>query len=89
MLYCGIDFDRSKTVSSLIETDEGKGIFPWDKTVVDCLTGSTKLGATMRDKQLYMVASLSELGYDLMVFPKRNLFRMHAWIRGSGWSNSI
>ena len=45
------------SISGLIETtDEGKGIFSCDETVVDCLTGSTKLGNTVRDKQLYMVA---------------------------------
>ena len=27
-----------QTVSDLIEMDEGKEIFSWDKTVVDCLT---------------------------------------------------
>jgi hypothetical protein len=55
-LCCGIDFDRLRTVSAgLIETDEGKGMFSWDKTVIDCLAGSTKLGDTMIDKQLCMV----------------------------------
>ena len=47
-----------------------------DKTVGYCQTGSTKLGDTMRDKQLCMVAYLFELGYDLMISPKRNLCRM-------------
>jgi hypothetical protein len=76
-LYCGIGFDRSRTVNGLIETDEGKGIFSWDKTVIDCLTGSTKLGDTMGDRQLCMVAYLFELGYDLMMSPKfNNLSRM-------------
>jgi hypothetical protein len=76
VLYCGIGFDRSRTVSGLIETDEGKGIFSWDKTVIDCLAGSTKLGDTMSDRQLCMVAYLLELGYDLMISPKFNLSRM-------------
>ena len=49
VLYCCIGFDRSQMVSGLIETDEGKGIFSWDRTVIDCLTGSTKLGDTMRE----------------------------------------
>ena len=74
VLYCGIGFDRcSQTVNGLIEMDEGKGIFSWDRTVIDCLPGSTKLGDTMRDKQLCMVAYLFELGYDLMISPKFNL----------------
>ena len=76
VLYCCIGFDRSQMLSGLIETDEGKGIFSWDKTVVDCLTGSTKLGDIMRDKQLCMVAYLFELGYDLMISLERNLSRM-------------
>jgi hypothetical protein len=76
VLYCGIGFDRSRAVSGLIETDEGKGIFSWDKRVMDCLAGSTKLGDRMRDRQLCMVAYLFELGYDLMIAPKFNLSRM-------------
>ena len=48
-----INISRSG-VSGLIETDEGRGVFSCDKTVVDSLTGSTKLGNTMRDKQLCM-----------------------------------
>ena len=77
VLYCGIGFDRSRTVSDLIETDDGKGgIFSWDKKDIDCLEGSSKLGDTMRDRQLCMVAYLFELGYDLMISPKFNLSRM-------------
>jgi hypothetical protein len=75
-LYCGIGFDRSGTVSGLIETEKGTGIFSWDKTVIDSLAVSTKLGHTMRDRQLCMVAYLFELGYDLMISPKFNLSRM-------------
>jgi hypothetical protein len=75
-LYCGIGFDRSRMVSGLIETEEGEGIFSWNKKVIDCLAGSTKLGDTMRDRQLCMVAYLFELGYDLMISPKFNLSRM-------------
>ena len=48
VLYCGIGFDRLQMVSGLIETDEDKGIFSWDKTIIDCLAGSTKLGDAMR-----------------------------------------
>jgi hypothetical protein len=58
VLYCGIGFDRSQTVSGLIDTDDGKGIFSWDKKVIDSLQGATKLGDTMRDRQLCMVAYL-------------------------------
>ena len=77
MLYCDIGFDRLRTVSDLIETDNGKGgISSWDKKVIDCLEGSSKLGDTMRDRQLCMVAYLFELGYDLMISPKFNLPRM-------------
>ena len=75
-LCCGIGFDRSRTVSDLIGTDEDKGLFSWNKTVVDCLAASTKLGDTMRDRQLCMVACLFELGHDLMISPKFNLSRM-------------
>jgi hypothetical protein len=75
VLHCGIGFDCSRTVSGLIET-EGKGIFSRGKTVIDCLAGSTKLGDTMRDRQLCMVAYLFELGYDLMISPKFNVSRM-------------
>jgi hypothetical protein len=75
-LYCGIGFDRSGTVGGLIETKKGKGIFSWDKTVIDYLALSTKLGHTMRDRQLCMVAYLFELGYDLMISPKFNLSLM-------------
>jgi hypothetical protein len=75
-LYCGIGFDRSRTVAGLTETDDGKGIFSWDKKVIDCLEGSTKLGDTMKNRQLCMVAYLFELGYDLMLSPKFNLSRM-------------
>jgi hypothetical protein len=64
---------KTLSVSGLIETDKGKGIFSWEKTVMDCLAGSTKLGDTMRDRQLCMVAYLFELGYDLMISPKFNL----------------
>jgi hypothetical protein len=60
-------------VSGLIETDEGKGIFSWDKTVMGCLAGSTKLGDTMRVRQLCVAAHLFELGYDLMISPKFKL----------------
>jgi hypothetical protein len=76
VLYCGIGFDCSRTVSGLFETDEGKGIFSWEEMVMDCLAGSTKLGDTMRDRQLCMVAYLFELGYNLMISPKFNLSRM-------------
>jgi hypothetical protein len=76
VLYCGIGFDRSRAVSGLIETDKGKGIFSWDKTVLYCLAGSTKLGDTMRDRQLCMVAYLFELGYNFMISRKFNLSRM-------------
>jgi hypothetical protein len=72
VLCCGIGFDRSLTVSGLIETDKGKGTFSWDKMAIDCLTGSTKLGDTMRDRRLCMVACLLELGRDLMASPKSN-----------------
>jgi hypothetical protein len=58
-LHCGIGFDRSRTVSGLTETDEGKRMFSWDKKVVDCLAGSTKVGDTMRDRQLWLPACLS------------------------------
>jgi hypothetical protein len=57
----------------LIETDKGKGIFSWDKTVMDCLAGSTKLVDTMRYRQLCMAVYLFELGYDLMISPQFNL----------------
>ena len=68
VFYCGIGFDRSRTTSDLIETDEGKGIFSWDKTsVIDCLARSTKPSNTTRDRQLSMVTFLFELGYDLMI----------------------
>jgi hypothetical protein len=62
VLHCGVGFDCLQTISGLIETDQGKGTFSWDKMVVDCLTGSTKLGDTMRDRQLCVVACLLELG---------------------------
>ncbi len=75
-MHCGISFDRSGTVGGLTETDYGKGTFSWDNKVVDCLAGSTKLGDTMRDRQLCMVACLFELGHDLMMSPKFNLSRM-------------
>jgi hypothetical protein len=77
-LYCGIGFDRSqaRTVAGLVETEKGKGIFSWDKTVMDSLVGSTRLGETMIDRQLCMVAYFFELGYDLMLSPKLNLSRM-------------
>jgi hypothetical protein len=61
VLYCGIGFNRSWAAGGLVETDEGKGIFSWDKKVIDCLSGSTKLGDTMRDRQLFMVAYLFEM----------------------------
>jgi hypothetical protein len=76
VLYCGIGSNHSRAVGGLVETDEGKGIFPWDKRVIDCLSGSTKLGDTMRDRQFFMVAYLFELGYGLMISPKFNLSRM-------------
>jgi hypothetical protein len=63
-------------VSGLIETDEGKRTFSWDKMAIDCLTGSTKLGDMMRDRQLCVVACLLEQGHDLMTSPKSNLSRM-------------
>jgi hypothetical protein len=47
ILYYGIGFDCSWTVGGLIEMEKGKGIFSWDKTVIDSLAGSTKLGDTM------------------------------------------
>jgi hypothetical protein len=86
VLCCGIGFlDHSQTVSGLIETDKGKGMFFWDKMVIDCLTGSTKLGDTMGDKQLRMVACLFEsLGCDLMTSPKRNLSRMMPGFEAAG-----
>ena len=83
VLCCGIGFDRSRTVSDLIETDDGKGVFSWDKKVIDCLEGSTKLGDTMKNRQARMVASLLELGCDLMTPPKFNLSRAPGLI-GSG-----
>jgi hypothetical protein len=76
VLYCGIGFDCSRTVSNLTETDKGKGIFFWDKTVMDCLAGSAKLGDTMRDRQLCTAAYLFEFGFDLMISCKFNLSRM-------------
>jgi hypothetical protein len=52
-------------------------MFSCDKTVIDCLaTLLTKLGSTMRDRQLCMVACLFELGCYLMISPKFNLSRM-------------
>jgi hypothetical protein len=85
VLCCGIGFlDHSQTVNGLIETDKGKGMFSWDKMVIDCLTGSTKLGDTMGDKQLRMVACLFELGCDLMTSPKRNLSRMMPGFEAAG-----
>jgi hypothetical protein len=72
VLYCGIGFNHSRAVSGLVETDEGKGFFSWDKRFIDCLSGSTKLSDTMRDRQPYTVAYFFELGYDLMIFPKFN-----------------
>jgi hypothetical protein len=76
MSCCGTGFDRSWTVSDLIETDEDKGLFSWNKAVVDCLAASTKLGDTTRDRRLCMVACLFESGRDLMISPKFNLSRM-------------
>jgi hypothetical protein len=73
VLCCGIGFDGLGTVSGLTETEDGKGMFSWDKKVVDCLEGSTKLGDAMRDRQLCMVACSLELGHDLMMSPKFNL----------------
>jgi hypothetical protein len=87
VLYCGIGFDRSRTVSGLIETDEGKGIFSWEKTVMDCLAGSTKLGDTMRDRQLCMVAYLFQLRICLVCLDSKRLVSFHLkriiseWIR--------
>jgi hypothetical protein len=75
-LHCGIGFDRLGTVGGLTETDDGKGTFSWDDKVIDCLAGSTKLGDTMRDRQLCVVAHLFDLGHDLMMSPKFNLSRM-------------
>jgi hypothetical protein len=72
-LHCSIGFDRSQAVSDLIETNEDKGTFSWNETVIDCLAASTKLGNTMRDRQLCMVACFFELGHDLMISPKFNL----------------
>ncbi len=60
----------------MIETEKGKGIFSGDKMVIDSYAGSTRLGDTMRDRQLCMVAYFIELGYDLMISPKFNLSRM-------------
>jgi hypothetical protein len=76
ILHCGIGFNSLWTVSDLIETEKGKGIFSGDKMVIDSYAGSTRLGDTMRDRQLCMVAYFIELGYDLMVSPKFNLSGM-------------
>jgi hypothetical protein len=59
-------------------------INPKKSTVIDCLTGSMKLGDTMRDRQLCMVAYLFELGYDLMISPKFNLSRMPGFEEAAG-----
>ena len=86
-LHCGIGFDRSRTANGLIKTDEGgKGIFSWNKTVIDCLARSTKPNNTMRDRQLCMVACLFELGYEVMMLssPKFNLSRMHGFEAAAG-----
>ena len=88
-----INISRSVVVTSgLIETDKGKGLlFSCDKTVVDCLlTRSTKLGNTLSDKQLCMVAYLLVwVGIRLDDSIYEAHFVSHAWIR-SGWStNSI
>jgi hypothetical protein len=50
VLYFCISFDHSRAVTGLIEMDAGKVIFSWDKTAIDCLAGSTKLGDSMRDR---------------------------------------
>jgi hypothetical protein len=70
-LCCGIGFDPLWTFSGLIETDQKRGTL--DKTVFDCLAEFTKLGDTMRDRQLCVVPCSSELGHDLMTSPKFNL----------------
>jgi hypothetical protein len=63
-------------ISKRSTTEKSKGIFSWDKTVMDSLVGSTRLGEIMIDRQLCMVAYFFELGYDLMLSPKLNLSRM-------------
>jgi hypothetical protein len=65
--------DHLRTVTGLIEMDKGKGILSWDKTLIDCLAGSTTLADKMRDRQLCMVTYLFELGHKLIISLKFNL----------------
>jgi hypothetical protein len=79
VLFC--DAHNAQRVHSNIETDEGQGMFSWDKTV-DCLAGSK--GDTMRDRQLCVVAHLFELGHDLMMSQKFDLSRTPAGFEAAG-----
>jgi hypothetical protein len=63
-------------LSGLIEIDKGRGIFSWEKTVIDCLANRMKLGDVVRYRQLCMLAYLFELGYVWMISLKCNLSPM-------------
>ena len=73
--YCGIGFDRSETTSSLYAVDDG--IFYWDEA---SLKETNRLQAydceTLHEKQLLMVGYCLELGYDLIIHPDNNIYRM-------------
>ena len=70
-----IGFDRTDNTTSLCAVDDG--IFYWDEA---SLKETNRLQAydceTLHEKQLLMVGYCLELGYDLMIHPDNNVYRM-------------